>query len=63
MTSAAKTVAEFLEQLPAEPRAILEPLVETVRRVAPHAEGSMEFRMPTWKLGKEIVCALNSQKH
>lgn len=63
MTSAAKTVAEFLDQLPADRRAILEPLVETVRRVAPQAAESMEFRMPTWKLGEEIVCALNSQKN
>jgi uncharacterized protein YdhG (YjbR/CyaY superfamily) len=63
MTSSAKTVAGFPEQLPADRRAILEPLVETVRRVAPPAAESPEFRMPTWKLGEEIVCALNSQRN
>ena len=63
MTSEAKSVPEYLEQLPADRRAILQPLVEAIREAAPKAVESMEYRMPTWRFGGEIVCALNSQKN
>lgn len=63
MTSEAKTVAEYLGQLPPDRRAILEPLVTAIRQAAPVAAESMEYRMPTWRFGGEILCALNSQKN
>lgn len=63
MTSSAQTVAEYLAQLPADRRAILAPLVAAIRQAAPQAVESMEYRMPTWKLDAEVVCALNSQKN
>lgn len=63
MTSEAKSVGEYLGQLPADRRAILEPLVAAIRQAAPRAIESMEYRMPTWRFGGEVLCALNSQKN
>ena len=63
MTSDAKTVAEFLQQLLVERRNILAPLVTAIRKAAPKAIESMGYRMPTWILGGEPLCALNSQKN
>ena len=63
MTSKASTIAEFLASLPAERSAVLGPLVEAIGKAAPKAVGSMEYRMPTWKLGDEVLCALNAQKN
>ena len=63
MTSQAKTVDEFLAGLPAEKRAVLEPLRNAIAKTAPKAIESMDYGMPCWKIGGEMLCALNAQKH
>ncbi|HTH49047.1 MAG TPA: DUF1801 domain-containing protein [Candidatus Limnocylindria bacterium] len=63
MTSKAKTVDAFLAELPAERRAVLEPLRKAIGKAAPKAVESMDYGMPCWKIGGEMLCALNAQKH
>ncbi len=63
MTSEAKTVDGFLAALPDEKRAVLAPLRDAIRKAAPKAAEAMDYGMPCWKLGDEMLCALNAQKH
>ena len=63
MTSQAKSVDAFLAALPAEKRTVLEPLCKAIGKAAPKAVESMDYGMPCWKLGDEMLCALNAQKN
>lgn len=63
MTSKAKTVDAFLAELSAEQCAVLEPLRKAIGKAAPKAAESMDYGMPTWKIGGEMLCALNAQKN
>ena len=63
MTSRAETVDGFLAALPEDRRAVLAPLRDAVRKAAPSAVETMDHGMPCWKLGDQMLCALNAQKH
>ncbi len=42
---------------------MLEPLRKAVNKAAPKAVESMDYGMPCWKHGEEMLCALNAQKN
>lgn len=62
MTSKAETVDGFLAALPDDQRAVLAPLRDAIRKTAPGAAETMDHGMPCWKLGDQMLCALNAQK-
>ena len=62
MKSTAATVDEYFDEIPEERREVFRAMREMVRQVAPQAEESMEYGMPSYKLEGEMLCAFASQK-
>lgn len=58
----AQTVEEYLQQLEPERRSAIETLRALVFEIAPGAEESMRYGMPTYSR-KAVFCAIASQKH
>jgi uncharacterized protein YdhG (YjbR/CyaY superfamily) len=63
MQSKARTVAEYIAELPDERRAAIETLTKLARKIAPEAEEVMEYGMPGYKIGHKILCGIASQKN
>ena len=62
MQSKAKSVNEYLAELPAERRAALTKLRGLIRKIAPGAKESMQYGMPAFEQDG-LACALASQKN
>lgn len=63
MQSSAKSVAAYLNELPADRRAALTALRKLIKEVAPDAKESMQSGMPMYAMGSCPVFAFASQKH
>jgi uncharacterized protein YdhG (YjbR/CyaY superfamily) len=64
MQSKAVTVDEYLAQLPVEEeRTFFSKLRALIQQAAPRAVESMEYGMPTYRLGNVSFCAFNRQKN
>ena len=63
VSSTAKTVDEYLTDLSSGRGEALSQLREMIKEIAPDAEESMEYRMPTYRYGPGILCATASQKN
>jgi len=63
MQSKAAAVTAFIKGLPAAERKVLTALRKVVKRSAPAAIESMNYGMPTYQVGGEMVCAFNMQKN
>src|SRR5712692_596434 len=63
MQSKAKTVAEYLAELPEERRAALDRLRKLVRKIAPKAVEGMQYGMPFYQLDGEPLVAFAAQKN
>lgn len=63
VSSAANTVDEYLETLPSGRGEALSQLRKMIKEIAPDAEETMEYRMPTYRYGPGILCATASQKN
>ena len=50
-----RSVEEYLANLPADPRAALRDLRETIRKAAPRAEEVISYRMPAFRQGGILV--------
>ena len=61
MQSAAKTVAEYLAELPEDRQAAIKTLRSMIRKVAPKVTEGMNYGMIEFSLG-EPLCCLASQK-
>ncbi len=61
MQSKAKTVEEYLGEIPADRRASLEALRSLIHSIAPTVTEAMQYGMPAFLLG-EPFCAFASQK-
>lgn len=60
----AKDVEEYLDAVPPEQRETLDKLRTLIRSVAPDAEESISYGIPTYKLnGKPLVYFGNAKKH
>ncbi len=62
MQSKAKTVDEYLAEIPAERRTALSTLRTLIKSSAPNAEEGMLYGVPTYTL-EELFCSFASQKH
>ncbi|MDB6024838.1 MAG: hypothetical protein JWM68_1061 [Verrucomicrobiales bacterium] len=62
MQSKAKTVNEYLAELPPERRAALSTLRALIRKTVPGVIESMQYGMPGYVIG-EVMLGLASQKH
>jgi uncharacterized protein YdhG (YjbR/CyaY superfamily) len=62
MKSPAKTVAAYLEALPADRRAALKTLRALIKKTVPQASEGMEYGMPTYTQD-DVLCAFASQKN
>lgn len=51
----AKTIDDYLEELPADKRAALEKLRKTIRAVAPKAEECISYQIPAFRLNGVLV--------
>ena len=63
VSSNAKNVDEYLQELEPSRRTALTTLRALIRETVPRAEVSMEYRMPTYAVEGRMLCALASQKH
>ncbi len=61
MQSSAKTVDEYLDEIPADRRSALEALRTLIHSIAPTVTEAMLYGMPAFLLG-EPFCAFASQK-
>lgn len=62
MKSAAQTVSDYFDELPAERKAALGKLRRLIKRIAPTAAESMQHGMAAYELNG-LLCALASQKN
>lgn len=62
MQSEAKSVAQYLAALPVDRKAALGKLRALIKQVAPEAQETMAYRMPTYEL-HGLFCAFASQKN
>jgi uncharacterized protein YdhG (YjbR/CyaY superfamily) len=62
MQSQARTVDAYLAEVPPTRRPALATLRKLIRKIAPAAEETMRYGLPTYLLG-DMFCALASQKH
>ncbi len=62
MRDTSKDVDAYLASLEPERKAALEQLRSLIQRTVPEAVESMQYRMPTYNLGGEMLCAFASQK-
>lgn len=62
MQSKAKTVDEYLAELPEDRRRALATLRKLIKKTAPAAREEMQYGMPAYTLGAGF-CAIASQKH
>lgn len=53
----------YLAALPPDRQNALKVLRELILQVAPEAEETMRYRMPTYEIGGRMFCAMASQKH
>jgi uncharacterized protein YdhG (YjbR/CyaY superfamily) len=63
MANKTRKVDAYLESLTSERRTALAQLRSLVFKVAPGAEETMKYKMPTYEYGGETLCAFASQKH
>jgi uncharacterized protein YdhG (YjbR/CyaY superfamily) len=61
--STVSEVEAYLGALPADRAETLRKVIGLIRAVAPHAQETMRYRMPTYELPGGMLCALASQKH
>jgi uncharacterized protein YdhG (YjbR/CyaY superfamily) len=57
-----KEVDIYISRLRTNRREILERLRNLVRDTVPEAEENMHYRMPSYHVGDEMICAFESQK-
>ena len=57
-----ETVDAYLEGLPPERREALTRLRGLVRETVPQARETMQYGMPTYEYGGEVLCSMASQK-
>ncbi len=62
MQSNATTVAEYLEELPADRQAALKKVRSLIRKAVPQAKESMQYGMAAYDLNG-LICSLASQKN
>ena len=63
MSTAARTVDEYLRALPADARAVLTRLRRTIRAAAPGAEEVISYSMPAYKLNGVLVYFAAFENH
>ena len=63
MISKAKTVEEFLAERPEEERAVFGAIRAMFKKAGPKVVESMDYGMPTYKVGEQSVGAFNQQKN
>jgi uncharacterized protein YdhG (YjbR/CyaY superfamily) len=63
MGSRSRTIDEYLEGLTPERRAALSQLRNLIFEVVPDAVEDFQYRMPTYWVEGESLCAMASQKH
>ena len=63
MQSSAKTVTDYLEEVPAERQATLVRLREMCREHLPSLEETMDYMVPSYKRNGEVEVAFASQKY
>lgn len=56
------TVSEYLNKLPEDRKKIIEDVRKLIKMTHPEIEETMHYKMPTYILNDEILCALASQK-
>ena len=61
MASKPETIAEYLEDLPAEQRRVLERLRRVIRAVAPKAEECISYRLPAFRLDGRMLVAFGAR--
>jgi hypothetical protein len=52
----AETVDDYIRDFPREVREVLKALRRAIREVAPDAEESISYRIPTYRIGKSRWC-------
>jgi uncharacterized protein YdhG (YjbR/CyaY superfamily) len=63
MSSGTPEVDAYFESLAVERRAVLSELRMLIRATVPDAVETLKYRMPTFEYGRDVLCALASQKH
>lgn len=63
MHSKAKTVRQYLGELPAARRGSVNKLCQLIKKHTPRVEETMEHKMPFYKLDGQPYIAVASQKH
>jgi uncharacterized protein YdhG (YjbR/CyaY superfamily) len=61
--SAAKTIDEYIASFSPEVRKILEKIRRTIRKVAPEAQETISYQIPTFKLNGSLVHFAAFNKH
>lgn len=62
-TNAPANVEDYIAAFPVEVREILEQLRKRIRAVAPEAEETLKYRMPTYVLGENLVHFAGCREH
>lgn len=63
MRSTAKTVDEYLQEIPEERREAVSDLRARIKRLAPEAEESIQYGMPTWSMGDILFCVASQKQY
>ena len=63
MSNRVAEVTKYLDELPAERRAVLTRLRSLILEVVPDAVETLKYRMPTYEYRGHVLCAFASQKH
>jgi uncharacterized protein YdhG (YjbR/CyaY superfamily) len=63
MNNRYKSIDEYIQSFPAEVRTILENIRQIIRRAAPHAQETISYQMPAFKLNGILVYFAAFKKH
>jgi len=61
--SAAKNIDEYIEEFPDNVQKVLQKIRKTIRKAAPHAEETISYAIPTFKLNGNLIYFAGYQNH
>lgn len=61
--AAAKNIDEYIESFPDNVQKVLQKIRKTIRKAAPHAEETISYAIPTFKLNGNLIYFAGYQNH
>lgn len=61
--AAAKNIDEYIESFPDNVRKVLQKIRKTIQKAAPHAEETISYAIPTFKLNGNLIYFAGYQNH